>query len=168
MQKENSAAVSNSESKEAAPVRSWCVIKSLSGDTTQQVPSLICTVSLLSWNPHDLPGDSRIHMLSTKTPPVASAIWLQIRSLKTSIAALHGWTCWLPLLHWQTVHSSSLCYSIERKDFLFFPSFPLDCCCSLLLLCLTVTEITAGGAVLLHQLTLAVAIAFPSPSRTDK
>lgn len=41
-------------------------------------------------------------------------------------------------------------------------------CTALLLLSLTVTEITAGGAVLLHQLALAVAIAFPSPSRTDE
>lgn len=47
------------------------------------------------------------------------------------------------------------------------PLFPLDCCC-LLLLRLTITEITAGWAVLLHQLALAVAIAFPSPGRTDK
>ena len=37
-----------------------------------------------------------------------------------------------------------------------------------LLLCLTVTKVTAGGAVLLHELALAVAIAFPRPGGTDK
>lgn len=37
-----------------------------------------------------------------------------------------------------------------------------------LLLNLTVTEITAGGAVLLHQASLAVAIAPASPGWTDK
>lgn len=37
-----------------------------------------------------------------------------------------------------------------------------------LLLNLTVTEITAGGAVLLHQASLAVAIAPAGPGRTDK
>lgn len=38
----------------------------------------------------------------------------------------------------------------------------------LLLLNLTVTEITAGGAVLLHQASLAVAIAPAGPGWTDK
>ena len=51
--------------------------------------------------------------------------------------------------------------------FFFFFFLPLDRCCFLLPR-LTVTEITAGGAVLLHQLALAVAIAFPSPGRADK
>lgn len=37
-----------------------------------------------------------------------------------------------------------------------------------LLLDLTVTEITAGGAVLLHQASLAVAITPASPGGTDK
>lgn len=128
-------------------INSWC------RNRNQQVPALPCQCS----------G----HCYSPQTPPEASVISLQMRFLKTPITALHGWTCWLPLLHWQTVHSSSVRCSIGKK----LSFFPLDCCCFLLLLlllCLTVTEITAGGAVLLHQPPLAVAITFPSPGWTDK
>lgn len=55
-----------------------------------------------------------------------------------------------------------------EKSFSFFPPLSFSGWLLLLLLCLTVTEITAGGAVLLHKLSLAVAIAFASPGRTDK
>lgn len=56
------------------------------------------------------------------------------------------------------------------------PFLPKSVCCSphpycflpLFCLRLTVAEVAAGGAVLLHQIALAVAIALASPGRTDK
>lgn len=85
-----------------------CVINTCCRGRNQQVPALPCQCS----------G----HCYSPQTPPEASVISLQMRFLKNPITALHGWTCWLPLLHWQTVHSSSLRCSIERKLSFFSPS----------------------------------------------
>lgn len=97
-------------------------------------------------------------------------IALQIGFLKTPIAALQRWTCWLLLLRWQTFHNSSSQRYIFFISVLSLPLFLNShwLTPALLLRGLTITEITARGAVLLHQASLAVTIAPASPGRTDK